>query len=219
MSQEIRDGLARLRSPFPDNQIGWLPKPMKKKEEMDKIPKIKCEICGQYHAREHVMHLSYVGHAALTDRFLDVDPGWYWEPLAFGPDGLPQLDRDGGLWIRLTILGVTRIGYGAATATPSKATGDVMKERIGDALRNAGMRFGCALEMWHKGDLNAHKHLPVPQEELPKGAKPIKKERFDLAIVQIKAGNYTVEQLQKYALTEDQQEELDDLIADLGAAQ
>jgi hypothetical protein len=30
-----------------------------------------------------------------------------------------------------------------------------MKERIGDALRNAGMRFGAALDLWHKGDLHA----------------------------------------------------------------
>ena len=31
-----------------------------------------------------------------------------------------------------------------------------MKERIGDALRNAAMRFGAALDLWHKGDLYAH---------------------------------------------------------------
>ena len=30
-----------------------------------------------------------------------------------------------------------------------------MKERIGDALRNAAMRFGSALELWHKGELHA----------------------------------------------------------------
>ena len=30
-----------------------------------------------------------------------------------------------------------------------------MKERIGDALRNAAMRFGAALDLWHKGDLHA----------------------------------------------------------------
>ena len=29
-----------------------------------------------------------------------------------------------------------------------------MKERIGDALRNAAMRFGAALDLWHKGDLH-----------------------------------------------------------------
>ena len=31
-----------------------------------------------------------------------------------------------------------------------------MKERIGDALRNAAMRFGAALDLWHKGELHAH---------------------------------------------------------------
>jgi hypothetical protein len=29
-----------------------------------------------------------------------------------------------------------------------------VKEAIGDALRNAGMRFGAALDLWHKGDLH-----------------------------------------------------------------
>ncbi len=29
-----------------------------------------------------------------------------------------------------------------------------MKEAIGDALRNAGMRFGAALNLWHKGELH-----------------------------------------------------------------
>jgi hypothetical protein len=29
-----------------------------------------------------------------------------------------------------------------------------MKEMIGDALRNAAMRFGAALDLWHKGDLH-----------------------------------------------------------------
>jgi hypothetical protein len=29
-----------------------------------------------------------------------------------------------------------------------------MKEIIGDALRNAAMRFGAALDLWHKGDLH-----------------------------------------------------------------
>jgi hypothetical protein len=97
------------------------------------------------------VHLKYVGHAALTDRLLDVDPEWSWEPLALDSNGLPLLDNAGGMWIRLTVLGVSRLGYGDAQG---KVGGDAMKERIGDALRNAAMRFGAALELWHKGDLH-----------------------------------------------------------------
>ncbi len=62
-----------------------------------------------------------------------------------------MLDRNGGLWIRLTVLGVTRLGYGDAEG---KTGGNAIKEAIGDALRNAAMRFGAALDLWHKGDLH-----------------------------------------------------------------
>ena len=72
------------------------------------------------------------------------------EPFAIGEDGLPKLDERGGLWIRLTVCGITRIGYG--DSGNSKGT-QAIKEAIGDALRNAGMRFGAALDLWHKGDL------------------------------------------------------------------
>ncbi|MGF7125048.1 hypothetical protein [Rhodococcus sp. BE178] len=139
------DGLKKLREPFPEHQVNKLPKPYNKNAE-----KGKCRECGGYHGLPAV-HLDYVGHAALTDRFLDVDPEWSWEPLAIGTDGLPALDRNGGLWIRLTLCGVTRLGYGDADG---KSGGNAIKEAIGDALRNAGMRFGAALELWHKGDLH-----------------------------------------------------------------
>ena len=96
------------------------------------------------------LKLDYVGHAALTKRLLETDLEWSWEPFAIGADGLPKLDEAGGLWIRLTVCGITRIGYG--DAGNSKGT-QAVKEAIGDALRNAGMRFGAALDLWHKGDL------------------------------------------------------------------
>lgn len=106
--------------------------------------------------------LDYVGHAALTDRLLDADPEWNWEPLHIDPDtGLPALDAIGGLWIRLTVCGVTRLGYG--DAGEKKGT-NAMKERIGDALRNAAMRFGAALDLWHKGDLHADAQESPPPE-------------------------------------------------------
>lgn len=146
MSEEKPTGLALLRVPFAANHISKLPKPIRKDAE-----KGRCQECGGWHGLPAV-HLDYVGHAALTDRLLDADPNWTWEPLALDERGLPALDKDGGMWIKLTVCGVTRLGYGDAQG---KAGGDAMKERIGDALRNAAMRFGAALDLWHKGDLHA----------------------------------------------------------------
>lgn len=148
--------LAKLREPFPANQISKLPKESRKQidERKNRAPGCmvwECKECGNAHHKDAV-HLDYVGHAALTDRLLDTDPEWSWEPVAFGPDGLPAFDRNGGLWIRLTVLGVTRLGYGDAEG---KSGGNAVKEAIGDALRNAAMRFGAALDLWHKGDLHA----------------------------------------------------------------
>lgn len=135
--------LAKLREPFAPEEINTLPKPYSK----DAV-KAQCKECGGYHGLP-AAHLPYVGHAALTGRLLNADPEWTWEPLSVGPDGLPVFDRNGGLWIRLTVAGVTRLGYGDAAG---KQGGNAIKEAIGDALRNAGMRFGAALDLWHKGD-------------------------------------------------------------------
>jgi hypothetical protein len=155
-----------MRTPFPPHQISKLPKPTKAQNDAVKADfkaGVRCEVCGGWH-HPQVVHLDYVGHAALTDRLLDVDPGWLWEPVAFGPDGLPALDRIGGLWIKLTINGVTRLGYGDADG---KQGGNAVKEAIGDALRNAAMRFGAALDLWHKGEL--HIDDPAPKPEPPAG--------------------------------------------------
>ena len=156
------DPLARLRAPFPDNLISKLPKETKAQADQRKAEQAKgtwpakCAVCDGYH-HPRAVHLDYVGHAALTDRLLDVDPHWSWEPVAFR-DGLPAFDGTGGLWIKLTVCGVTRLGYGHAG---EKKGGDAIKEIIGDALRNAAMRFGAALDLWHKGDLHP------PEDEGP----------------------------------------------------
>lgn len=159
--EQQKTGLQKLREPFPEHQISLLPKPTKKD-----APKGKCNVCGGWHGLPAV-HLSYVGHAALTDRLLDCDENWSWEPVAFGADGLPLLDKDGGMWIRLTVCGVTRLGYGDSQG---KTGPDAMKERIGDALRNAAMRFGAALDLWHKGELHkdedAEKATGLPDNEV-----------------------------------------------------
>jgi hypothetical protein len=148
-------GLDKLRQPFPAHHISKLPKETKAQIEARRADKSlmvwKCPDCGGPH-HKNAVHLDYVGHAALTDRLLDTDPAWFWEPAALDANGLPAFDKNGGLWIKLTVLGVTRLGYGAADG---KAGGDAVKEIIGDALRNAAMRFGAALDLWHKGDLHA----------------------------------------------------------------
>ena len=148
-----KTGLELLRAPFPANQISKLPKPTRRQTDEVKADfkaGARCESCGQWH-HPKVVHLDYVGHAALTDRLLDCDPGWNWEPVATTEDGIPKFDSAGGMWIRLTVCGLTRLGYGHAE---NKKGGDAIKEIIGDAMRNAAMRFGAALDLWHKGDLH-----------------------------------------------------------------
>lgn len=160
-------GLGLLRAPFPDHQISKLPKETRKQADDRKAAQAnrqwppKCPICEGYHHKDAV-HLDYVGHAAATDRLLDADLSWTWEPLATDERGLPAFDQTGGLWIKLTVCGVTRLGYGSADG---KTGGDAKKEIIGDAIRNAGMRFGMALDLWHKGDL----HLEEQTESGPGG--------------------------------------------------
>jgi len=165
-TEEPMTGLALLRRPFPDNQISKLPKPTKAQTEAVKADYkkgVRCKQCGSWHHPE-VVHLDYVGHAALTDRLLDADPSWSWEPVAFR-DGLPAFDGTGGLWIRLTVCGTSRLGYGHAASKPGIDPGAREKEVIGDALRNAAMRFGAALDLWHKGDLHVEEGDDKPKEE------------------------------------------------------
>ena len=163
-------GLALMRVPFPENQIGKLPKPYKKDS-----PKGKCNECGGWHGLP-AAHLDYVGHAAATDRLLDADPAWFWEPMAFTTEGLPKFDEIGGLWIKLTVCGVTRIGYGNADKKGYSDMGTREKEVIGDALRNAAMRFGAALDLWHKGDLHGEGPDDPPFDD---GREPEQRDRSD----------------------------------------
>jgi len=148
---------AALRQPFPASQVGLLPKitcgacSKAQGRVCDKHSKSKCNACDNYITGAH-MHLDYVGHGAVSDRLLEVDPGWSWEPLAFDQAGMPCFIYDSkgnpvSFWIRLTVAGVTRLGVGSC---PS-GQGDAEKVLIGDALRNAAMRFGVALDLWIKG--------------------------------------------------------------------
>ncbi|MFI9331908.1 hypothetical protein ACIGZJ_30755 [Kitasatospora sp. NPDC052868] len=163
-----QQALARLRAPFPP-------------AEVSQRPEITCDACraARYrvcprHERTHCgtcnalltaahTHLDYVGHAAATARLLDVDPLWDWEPLAYTEDGLPRIDRFGGLWIRLTVCGISRLGYGDATGRPAGTR--AVKELVGDAIRNAGMRFGMALNLW-AGAAPRYQEEPSPGDIL-----------------------------------------------------
>lgn len=115
------------------------------------------------------IRLDYVGHAAVTDRLLQVDPLWYWEPMSVDEYGAPRFDDNGGLWIRLTVKGHTRIGYGAGdNAGGRKDAANLIKEAISDALRNAAMRFGVALDLWSReGLINGDIPDPVVATSAP----------------------------------------------------
>lgn len=126
MTVDIVDARARLRLPFPPSQVGRLPR--------------------------GGVTLEYVGHGAVRSRLLDVDPEWNWEPCCVDEQGRPLFELDGegnpvGFWIKLTVLGVTRLGYGSCPGSQFEAE----KVLIGDALRNAAMSFGVALDLWVNG--------------------------------------------------------------------
>lgn len=126
----------------------------------------ECSACGQTVTSEHT-DLDFVGHAEATARLLLLDPFWGWEPVGTDTAGLPQYDKHGGLWIRLTIAGLTRLGYGDAGG---RTGGNATKEIIGDAIRNGGMRFGMALDLWkatNRTERPAPVRTPVSLPEAP----------------------------------------------------
>ncbi|MFM9566154.1 hypothetical protein [Streptomyces turgidiscabies] len=170
LTEQQITALARLREPFPPTEIRYLPRVWcgtcrDMKGACKTHSRVKCQKCRNNITSAHI-DLSYVGHAEATNRLLNVDPAWGWEPAALDEKGLPQHDQNGGMWIRLTVCGVTRLGYGNAEG---KRGGDAVKEIIGDAIRNAGMRFGMALDLWTSSDLEIAEHGP---KDAPVGAEP-----------------------------------------------
>jgi hypothetical protein len=169
---------AALAAPFPPEDIERKPQPVQKNDQ-DKYQcragtrgSADGYFCGGFHARS--LHIVYVGHAGITKRLNDVlgPDGWAWEyahrqvdkdvllaalqsgdreMLRMVLDAAPPLYQSGGLWIRLTILGHTKPGFGDASGkNPSDPM--AVKEIIGDAIRNGAMRFGVGLYLWSKSD-------------------------------------------------------------------
>jgi len=101
--------------------------------------------------------LDFVGHADVRARLCEVDPEWSWAPFEFPGTGSLVLSADGqpvGLWIMLTVGGVSKPGYGSV----DKGKTEAVKELIGDALRNAGQSFGIAWKLWAKGERTGGEH-------------------------------------------------------------
>ena len=221
-TSEKPQGLSLLRAPFEAHQMSKLPKGTKAQNTCPDDQKINCSVCGGWH-HPRVRHLDYVGHAAITDRLLDCDEAWHWEPIALTSDGLPALDADGGLWIRLTVCGVSRIGYGnAKDRNDASSPGDRIKEVIGDAIRNAAMRFGAALDLWHKGELhppadddgsNGAQRIDGRPPRLPDYSPDSFEENFPAWSEAVKSGKRTAAQIvamisTKGVLSEDQRTRL-----------
>lgn len=171
----------KLRTPFTRKEIGKLPKVWcadcrDRTKKCAEHQKEKCGTCKAYISKAH-NHVSFVGHADVTDRLLRVDPNWNWEPLGFDSFGSPAFDGNGGLWIKLTIGDTTRLGYGHAD---NKKGGDAVKEAIGDAIRNAAMRFGVALDLWRKEKDETTATEDVPSRELDRPTQTIDERKTEL---------------------------------------
>jgi hypothetical protein len=167
-----------LRKPFPKEVMGLLPKVSCYNcaqagkqarsafdKHCDKHKMIKCGDCGAYITEGHI-HLDFVGHAAITDRLNAACGPENWEliPLGFDEQGNPKLDSQGQLWCSLTIFGARKlcVGDGATSG----------KELIGDALRNGAMRFGVALDLWTKEELESTLDQPELKSHKPTAEKP-----------------------------------------------
>jgi hypothetical protein len=165
-----------LLAPFPKSQIQQLPK--------------------------GGIRLDYVSHGNVTRRLLEVDPDWNWEPLSFDDQGLPLFDERGGLWIKLTVCGITRIGYGEPQGSD---TYDRIKGAIGNAIRVAAMRFGVALDLWAK-DLDhtipeaSSDYQPAPKRQisgLPLQTPSMTKKQSDLILKMVGPNIHYIEEFKK----------------------
>ena len=155
---------AALRKPFEGNQISKFPQTAGKKAG-----------------------LSYVGHAAITDRIISIDPMATWEFFPVDQYGRVMFEPfTNEVWCKLTIGGVTRSDMGVEPCTtvdgsPKKGGTYTLQEAsevqamakqsaIANALTRAAMRFGIGLDLWHKNGLLYDE--PTPEPEKPKTITP-----------------------------------------------
>lgn len=171
----------KLRWPFPAELVCYRPQPWCKScgDAKSRVcgdhKKQWCDTCRQSLTEAHT-DLAYIGHADVNERLDLVDPEWDWRPVnVSAPDELwkqalmegrdqlerfirsrsPVYDNEGGLWIEMTIHNdkgepVRRLGYGDA---PGKRGSSAIKEIIGDAIRNAAMRYGVARYLWSRSEI------------------------------------------------------------------
>lgn len=166
------DETAKLRERFAPEVVGKLPKvtcrdcsnPKARCPKADGEHKPRrCQTCQAWLTPAH-MHVDFVGHALVTDRLLSVDPNWTWEPMGLTPEGTPAIGtsangRDAVMWVRLTVCGVTRAEVGMVPL----GSHELEKQLVSDAITRAAMRFGVALNLWAKGELE-------PAHQDPDGA-------------------------------------------------
>lgn len=83
--------------------------------------------------------LDFVGHAAVTDRLNKVAPGW-----TYGI--LERFGTGNSVWVHgwIQVGGIRREEYG---------DGKDPKEAIGNFIRRAAMRFGVAIDLWSREEL------------------------------------------------------------------
>lgn len=99
------------------------------------------DLIGKVPATAKRPALDFVGHAAVTDRLNRCAPGW-----SFSID--ERFEAGGDCWVQatLTIDDISRSEYG---------DGPDPKQAVSNALRRAAMRFGVALDLWSKEDLES----------------------------------------------------------------
>lgn len=162
----------KLTAPFPEDWVEKLPKALSR----DDRDKGRCQeggrvsadghYCGGWHARS--VHLDYVGHAGITMRLNDVlgPGGWDFQPMAYGPEGLPLISRD-AFWAKLsvTVDGETVTKWELATNFNGP------QEALGDALRRCAMRLGLGTYLWSKSD-HAFNMAKTQDDHEPEAQRP-----------------------------------------------
>lgn len=105
--------------------------------------------------RQHEVPAVNIG--TVIARISSVDPHWSWRPFALDENGLPAYtcDKDGepvGLWILLTIGGISMPGYGSyPRRNASIRDPGFTATLVSQAIKHAARFFGVGLELRAKG--------------------------------------------------------------------